>query len=598
VYLDDPSIAGIIVGTVIAVIAATVGTVVRLAWRYRSELAPLWMTLAVVYAGGWLHAAAPGAWGLLAAATAAVTVLLGTLAGLPRRVVYPWPWLYRISERLYLSTVVGIGGGWLAAATAAGPTAGPLPVLAVVGAVVAALPWWAHHRRRAKVRMERTLEAWPDIAEAAGLAGSRIVSVLVTRWGWTGRLALPRGRTVGQVAAAVPAIESGLGARPGSLRVEPDRAHADRAVLRVMTTDPHAHPIPYPPRTEPGSITTPILLGLFEDGSPVWLSLLRRNALVGGILGSGKSGILNVILAELVACLDVVIWGIDLKGGMELGPWRPCLERVATTPSQALALLADAIAELDRRTTEQFARGQRLWQPTPTRPALLVVVDEYAELPKQAAPLTDSLTRRGRAVAVNLLAATQRPTQKAMGHNAVRSQMEIRVSLHVTERRDANIILGDGMYGAGWHPDTLDAPGKFFISAPEHTIPRPARAYRMDDTDVATAVTTWAPHRPRLATSPTRSDSPPPDQAADTVSAGRHDDGEAAQPQPSAEQKLWQALLDAPEQGAPVGHLITASGKYRTWVYERLADYARTGRAHQVRRGHWKATTNHPDDPA
>src|SRR6266498_3345422 len=50
----------------------------------------------------------------------------------PRRVVYPWPWLYRISERLYLSTVVGIGGGWLAAATAAGPTAGPLPVLAVV----------------------------------------------------------------------------------------------------------------------------------------------------------------------------------------------------------------------------------------------------------------------------------------------------------------------------------------------------------------------------------------------------------------------------------------------------------------------------------
>ena len=31
--------------------------------------------------------------------------------------------------------------------------------------------------------------------------------------------------------------------------------------------------------------------------------------------------ILNVIIAKLAGCPDVVLWGIDLKGGMELQPW-------------------------------------------------------------------------------------------------------------------------------------------------------------------------------------------------------------------------------------------------------------------------------------
>ena len=142
---------------------------------------------------------------------------------------------------------------------------------------------------------------------------------------------------------------------------------------------------------------------------------MRRNILIGGIVDSGKSGVVNVILAALVASPDVVIWGIDLKGGMELGPWLRCLDRLATTTEQAVTLLADAVAELDRRAAEQAERGERLWQPTAARPALVIVVDEYAELPDAAAPHADSIARRGRAVAVNLLAATQRPTQQAMG---------------------------------------------------------------------------------------------------------------------------------------------------------------------------------------
>lgn len=53
--------------------------------------------------------------------------------------------------------------------------------------------------------------------------------------------------------------------------------------------------------------------------------------------------------------------------------------------------------------------------------------------------------RLGRAVAVTLVAATQ----KVMGQGAVRSQMNLRIRFRVRERRDVDLILGQGMLNAG-----------------------------------------------------------------------------------------------------------------------------------------------------
>ena len=95
---------------------------------------------------------------------------------------------------------------------------------------------------------------------------------------------------------------------------------------------------------------------------------LRRHGLFGGSTGSGKSGGLNVLIGNLVACPDVVIWGIDLKRGMELGPWASCIDRLATTPGQAQALLSDAVAILEARAAKLAAEGRRTWEPSPGRP--------------------------------------------------------------------------------------------------------------------------------------------------------------------------------------------------------------------------------------
>ena len=155
---------------------------------------------------------------------------------------------------------------------------------------VLAVPWWAHRRRRAKVRVERLLAAWPEIAQAVGLAGSRVMSAVVDVWGWRARFALARGQTITDVITKLPAIESGLGTFRGAARVYPTPdGLANRFELRVLDKDPHADAITWPGPSV-ASITEPIDLGPFEDAMPCTVLLLRRHGLFGGATGSGKSG--------------------------------------------------------------------------------------------------------------------------------------------------------------------------------------------------------------------------------------------------------------------------------------------------------------------
>ena len=230
-------------------------------------------------------------------------------------------------------------------------------------------------------------------------------------------------------------------------------------------------PIPWPGPSVT-SITQPVDLGPFEDASPCRVLFLRRHGMFGGTTGSGKSGGLNVLMGNLAACRDVVIWAIDLKKGMELGPWHRALAGSPPLPSKPSTLLRDAVAVLEARAELLAAAGKRTWEISPALPALVIIIDEYAELADEAPDAmsdTDSIARLGRAVAVTLIAATQRPTQKAMGQGAVRSQMDLRICFRVREPRDVDLILGQGMLRAGWDAHNLNAPGKFLVSAPGTT---------------------------------------------------------------------------------------------------------------------------------
>jgi S-DNA-T family DNA segregation ATPase FtsK/SpoIIIE len=564
--------------------------IARWAWRYRSEFAPLTLATILALAGWILHASHPGWWWALLVATAVAAwgaVVIGKPLG-----------LVTLAERLYAAAVVLACGAWLAWAAVEGPWHGRLLKVMIAVGLVLAVPWWAHRRRRARVRIERKLAAWPEIAAAIGLAGSQVMSAVVDMWGWRARFRLARGQTIDDVLARLPAIESGLGIFRGAARVYPTPDNlAHRFELRVLSADPHADAITWPGPSA-WSITEPIDLGPFEDASPARVLLLRRHALLGGVSGSGKSGGLNVLMGNLTACADVVIWAIDLKRGMELGPWASCIARLATTPAEARALLADAVAVLEARAAALAASGKRVWEPTPDYPALVIIVDEYAELADDAPDSTsnaDSIARRGRAVAVTLIAATQRPTQKAMGQGALRSQMDVRISFRVRERKDVDLILGQGMLSAGWHAHTLNAPGKFLISAPEHDTPRRARAYLLTDQAVTTTAARHASLRPVLdlvsQQAITERAQTTPDDPAFLAGQG-HEPAPGLVPgatQDAPEAILWAALSLAPDEGITVPGLMAATGMGRRWIYYRLRELADTGRAIQTRQGNWHA---------
>jgi len=573
--------------------------IARWAWRYRSELAPMFIAGATLGVGWWTHLTRPHWWpyfGAIAVLAPSVIAVLGGRLGVTRA-----------AERIYAAVTTLAAGSWLTVATLCGPLTSPLPQVLWSGALVLGIPWWAHRRRRAKVRVERTLAAWPDISNAIGLPGSQVMSATVDLWGWRARLRLARGQTIADVIARTPALESALGTFRGAVRVHPTRDDkANRCELRVLDTDPHAEAIPWPGPSA-RSITQPVELGPFEDAEPCRVLLLRRHALFAGTTGTGKSGGLNALIATLAACDDVVIWAIDLKKGMELRPWAPCIDRLATTPEEASALLADAVTALHARASWLAATGQRVWEPSPQMPALVIIIDEYAELADEAPDAmsdADSIARLGRAVAVTLVAATQRPTQKAMGQGAVRSQMDTRICFRVRERKDVDLVLGQGMLAAGWHAHTLNAPGKFLVSAPEHTTPRRARAYLLTDNDVARTVAHFAASRPRLDDVSWRAIGPcpvteptarhvPGDTQNDPDEPDEIPDGDAAA---TAEDALWLALVMAPGEGSDVGELMRATGMSRPTLYRRLAQLAKDGQVIQVSRGRWRAANTGADD--
>jgi S-DNA-T family DNA segregation ATPase FtsK/SpoIIIE len=240
-------------------------------------------------------------------------------------------------------------------------------------------------------------------------------------------------------------------------------------------------------------------LGRFEQGDPVAIVLVGEHMLIGGAMGRGKSGVLNAILAELSARVDVVVWGIDMKRGLELAPWRQVLNRLATTDDAAYGLLAAANRVLDARGELLAKCSQRKWLPTAAEPALVIAIDELAELNADAMALFERIARMGRAVAIILVAVTQRPSAAALGGLEGRTQLTARVSLGVIEARDAELILGAGRLGTGWRAERLGGPGYFLVLVPgQHEQPRPARAYWLTDEAVRTAASRIRIRRPYL----------------------------------------------------------------------------------------------------
>ena len=150
--------------------------------------------------------------------------------------------------------------------------------------------------------------------------------------------------------------------------------------------------------------------------------------LIAGTTGSGKSGCINTILTSILLRStpdDVRMILIDPKR-IELNYYESIphlLTPVVSSPKEAAAVLANVVAEMERRyerlspvRARNLAEANRAFRSRgePTLPYLLVVIDELADLmmisPQEVEDAVIRLAQKSRAVGIHLVLATQRPS--------------------------------------------------------------------------------------------------------------------------------------------------------------------------------------------
>ncbi|MCE7083489.1 FtsK/SpoIIIE domain-containing protein [Streptomyces sp. ST2-7A] len=191
------------------------------------------------------------------------------------------------------------------------------------------------------------------------------------------------------------------------------------------------------------------------------LDLVRDgpHGLVGGTTGSGKSELLQTLIASLAAVnrpdeLTFVL--VDYKGG---SAFRECAELPHTLGMitdldghLVQRALASLDAELRRRETvlaEVEAKDHAEYRAKRARdprlaplPRLLIVIDEFATLVRELpgfVPGLINLAQRGRSLGLHLLLATQRPAGSV--NNEIKANTNLRIALRVTDRAESQDII-------------------------------------------------------------------------------------------------------------------------------------------------------------
>ncbi|MBG0568077.1 cell division protein FtsK [Actinoplanes sp. NEAU-A11] len=238
------------------------------------------------------------------------------------------------------------------------------------------------------------------------------------------------------------------------------------------------------------SIFDPVYIGIDEFGQPKRVPLIERNILIGGEPGSGKSGLLNGIVAHAALSLDCRLVLLDGKR-VELGQWRKCAEEfVGQDIEQALVLLWRLQKMMDNRYDYLDACERRKIIPGDVFGPYLVAIDEIAYYSATVGDKTQrekfsmrlrDLVARGRAVGLIVAAATQRPSSDIIP-TSLRDLFAWRFGGRCTNDSSSDIVLGHGWVAKGWSANTISPnnPGAGLLIA-ENGSPELVKVAYLDD---------------------------------------------------------------------------------------------------------------------
>lgn len=294
--------------------------------------------------------------------------------------------------------------------------------------------------------------------------------------GWRVHLDLPGGVTAGDVVERRDRLASGLRRPEGCVwpEVDPD-GHAGRLVVwvadRPMSLE---RPVPWTlARSGRANLFEPVPFGVDQRGRPVTVTLMYASMVVGAVPRQGKTAALRVLL--LAAALDprAELHVANMKGGGDLDPLGAVAHFIVSgdEPEDIDALLADLRAvradmrrryktmrELprdvapDAKVTDALASRRELrLHPVVIGIDECQVMFEHPTHGKEFDELVTDLVKRGPAVGVSVIVATQRPDAKSLP-SGIRANAVLRFCLRVTSHIETDMVLGTGAFKAGLRP--------------------------------------------------------------------------------------------------------------------------------------------------
>jgi S-DNA-T family DNA segregation ATPase FtsK/SpoIIIE len=326
--------------------------------------------------------------------------------------------------------------------------------------------------------------------------------------GYLANVDLPYGVTAAMVMDKREELASGLRRNVGC--VWPEKApgeHPGRLALWVGYQDMNKTPLGVWPLARRGTadLFKPAMIARDQRGRAIEVTLMFVSAIIGAVPRMGKTFLLRMLL--LIAALDAraEVHAYDLKGTGDLA----CMERIAyryrvgddeedieyaikdmralreemRRRTKVIRQIAKEHPELcpeNKVTPELAARKELRLHPIVVGADECQVWFEHPKYGKEFESICTDLAKRGPALGIILILATQRPDAKSIP-TGISANAVMRMCLKVMTQVANDQVLGQSMFKTGIKATmfAIEDKGIFYLAG-EGAVPKIARGFNID----------------------------------------------------------------------------------------------------------------------